>query len=152
MPKSLSGRCLCGAITYEASGDPQIVAHCYCVDCRKSSGTGHGTHVMMPEGVVSVSGDLKLYDRPADSGNVVSRGFCGNCASPILSKNSAMAGMVFLRASSLDDPNAVSPSISVYASRAPKWDQVDDALPAFAEMPDGGPKAAMKAAPKAELD
>lgn len=143
MTKSLKGRCLCGAVSYKGSGDPQIVAHCYCIDCRKSSGTGHGTHVAMPESAVSVLGDLIFYERPADSGNVVSRGFCRSCASPILSKNSAMAGMVFLRASSLDDPDTVTPAMSVYASRAPQWDQPDSALPAFAEMPEGGPKTAV---------
>lgn len=139
MSKTLKGRCLCGAISYEATGDPQMVGHCYCVDCRKSSSTGHGTHVAMAEGGVTMTGDLKFYERPADSGNVVSRGFCGNCAAPILSKNAAMAGLVFLRASSLDDPDAVTPAMSVYTSRAPKWDQPDGALPAFAEMPEGGP-------------
>lgn len=144
MPDMLKGGCLCGAVRYEASASPQIVGHCYCVDCRKTSGTGHATHAVLPEASLVVKGDVKFYDRPADSGNIVSRGFCENCGSAVYSRNSGMPGMAFLRASSLDDPDAVFPSLIVYASRAPRWDKLDDALPAFAEMPEGGPQKVME--------
>lgn len=144
MSKVLKGGCLCGAVTYEAREAPQIVGHCYCVDCRKTSGTGHGTHAALPEGALTVNGEVKFYDRAADSGNIVSRGFCGRCGSAIFSRNSGMPGMAFLRASSLDDPDAITPSMIVYASRAPAWDKLDDALPAFAEMPEGGPQEVLE--------
>ena len=138
MTGNLKGGCLCGAVSYEAKADPMVVAHCHCVDCRKSSGTGHGTHAALPEDAVEFSGEINFYDSPADSGNVVSRGFCPTCGSAIFSRNSAMPGMAFLRASSLDDPDAVTPSMIVYASRAPNWDKMDETLPSFAEMPEGG--------------
>ncbi len=57
------------------------------------------------------------------------------------STNSAMDGLVFLRASSLDDPNVITPGLIVYASRAAAWDHLDPALPAFPEMPEGGPQS-----------
>ncbi|MGD2134050.1 MAG: GFA family protein [Maricaulaceae bacterium] len=140
MADGFSGSCLCGAVSYTSVNDPQVVAHCHCVDCRKSSGTGHCTHIVAPEDGFSVSGEVKFYDRAADSGNVVSRGFCPTCGCAVYSKNSAMPGVVFPRASSLDNPDVVSPSMVVYASRAPAWDYVDPALPSFPEMPEGGPQ------------
>lgn len=143
MATNLKGGCLCGNVTYETDAEPQVVGHCHCVDCRKTSGTGHGTHVGLPEAALRVKGEMKFYDHPADSGHVVSRGFCGNCGSAILSRNSAMTGMAFVRASSLDDPNSVTPQMIVYASRAPTWDKMDPALPSFAEMPEDGPAAAV---------
>jgi hypothetical protein len=139
MSESFSGGCLCGAVRYQSSIGPQFVGHCHCVDCRKSSGTGHCTHVVISEDAFTVSGEVKFYDRPADSGNIVSRGFCPNCGSPIYSKNSGMPGVVFPRASSLDDPEIAKPQMVVYASRAPSWDYVDGALPAFPTMPEGAP-------------
>lgn len=143
MPKILKGGCLCGAVTYETQAEPQIVGHCHCVDCRKSSGTGHGTHVGLLETDLTIEGAMKFYDHAADSGNIVSRGFCANCGSAILSRNTAMTGMAFVRASSLEDPDAVTPQMIVYASRAPSWDKMDPSLPSFAEMPEAGPAAAM---------
>ena len=88
----------------------------------------------------SVTGAVTFYDRAADSGNIVSRGFCGKCGSPIYSKNSAMAGIVFPRASVLDDPEIAKPQMIVYASRAPSWDHMSHALPAFPIMPESGPQ------------
>lgn len=143
MTKSLKGGCLCGAVAYEASGEPAIVGHCHCVDCRKTSGAGHATHIAISEKAVRVTGALASYARPADSGNIVERYSCQTCASPIYSTNSGTPGMIFLRASSLDDPDRITPQMIVYASRAPKWDVMDPALPSFAEMPEGGPKSVM---------
>ena len=140
MTNGFKGGCLCGAVRYESSVDAQVVAHCHCVDCRKSSGTGHCTHIVIPQDGFSISGEVKTYDRPADSRNIVSRNFCPNCGSPVFSTNAGMPGMIFPRASSLDDPDLVKPQMTVYASRAPAWDQPDPALPAYPEMPEGGPE------------
>ena len=120
-----------------------LSAHCHCTDCRKASGTGHATHIVIPEAAFELSGDVKTFDKPADSGNIVSRAFCGTCGSAIHSTNSGMPGMVFVRASSLDDLDAIAPIMSVYASRAAPWDPVAAGLPFFDEIPEGGPQAVL---------
>ena len=94
----------------------------------------------MPAGGFSDTGEVRFFDKPADSGNMVSRGFCPTCGSAVYSTNSAMDGLVFPRASSLDDPNVITLGLIVYASRAAAWDHLDPALPAFPEMPKGGPQ------------
>ena len=145
MTQALEGGCLCSSVRYSANAQPMMVGHCYCVDCRKSSGTSHCTHAAVPDASLSVSGEIKFYERPADSGNLVSRGFCPACGSAILSRNSGMPGMTFIRVSSLDDPEAVAPQMTVYAARAPSWAVLDRARPVFDIMPQGGPAAAMQA-------
>ena len=45
---------------------------------------------------------------------------------------------------SLDDPNAITPGLIVYASRAAAWDHLDPVLPAFPEMPEGLPQSAIE--------
>ena len=135
MTGKLSGGCLCGAVTYEAAGEPAVVGHCYCDDCRKSSGTAHCTHVGIVADLLTLSGRLQSYDKPADSGNVITRSFCPECGSPIHSANSGMPGMLFLRASSLDNLDNIRPQMTVYAARAPAWAQLDRSGPIFDEMP-----------------
>ena len=141
MTDTIAGRCLCGKIAYTISTRPVVTGHCYCVDCRKSSGTGHCTHALVADDAVRIEGKLKFYDHPADSGNIVSRGFCADCGCPILSKNSGMPGMTALRTSSLDDPDMVSPQMAVYTSKAPAWDRPDPSLTIFPLGPDGGEAA-----------
>jgi hypothetical protein len=91
--------------------------------------------MIVPESALTVSGELRFYDSTADSGNIVSRGFCPNCGSAIYSKNAAMPGMLFVRASSLDDPDVFRPRMIVFTDRAAKWDHMDSSLPSFAAMP-----------------
>ncbi len=129
-----TGGCLCGRVRY-AGTEELGGGHCHCTDCRKSSGTGHCSHMIAPQQSFDVSGEVRFYDAPADSGNVVSRGFCPNCGAPVYSTNAGMPGMVFVRASSLDDPEVFNPRMVVYTDRAASWDHVDPALPAFAAMP-----------------
>lgn len=132
---NISGGCLCGAVRYEGAAEPMIAGQCYCTDCRRASGTGHGAHLAVPDAAISVTGDLTFFDKPADSGSMVSRGFCPTCGSAVYSTNSGMPGAMFIRASSLDDPEVFQPMVAVYTSRAPSWDKVPDGIPGFDEMP-----------------
>lgn len=140
MTNSFSGGCLCEAVRYESRAEPVVTGHCHCIDCRKSSGTGHCSHAGVPKQAVTVTGEVSIYDRPADSGNVVSRAFCPKCGAPVYSTNASMPDMLFIRASSMDDPETFKPQVVVYTSRAPSWDHVDPNLPSFATMPEGGPE------------
>ena len=136
MATEFSGGCLCGAVRFESRVAPQVAGHCHCVDCRKSSGTGHCSHVGVPADAVTITGETTSYDRAADSGNMVTRHFCPTCGSPVYSTNGAFEGMVFLRASVLDDPEVFSPQMVVYASRAASWDAIKTDLPQYPKNPD----------------
>ncbi len=140
MPTEFSGQCLCGAVSYQSEAEPVVAGHCHCIDCRKSSGAGHCSHMGVPETAVTITGKLTVYECPADSGNIVSRAFCPACGAAVYSVNSSMPDMIFLRASSLDDPEMFKPMVVVYASRAPSWDHMDPDLPSFGTMPEGGPQ------------
>ena len=36
-PKPITGRCLCGAVTYSVDADPVIQAACHCTDCQRQT-------------------------------------------------------------------------------------------------------------------
>ena len=114
-----------------------MAGHCHCEDCRRSSGSGHSSHMGVPATSVTLTGEVKGYSRPADSGHVVTRFFCPTCGAALYSLNDAMPGMMFLRASTLDDLEVFKPQMHVYASRAASWDQRAEGLPAFEIMPPG---------------
>lgn len=144
------GGCLCEAVRYDSAVEPVVTGHCHCVDCRKSSGSGHCSHMGVPKAAVTVTGQVACYERPADSGNLVSRAFCPTCGAAVYSTNSAMPDLLFIRASSLDDPEVFKPHMIVYASRAPSWDHMDPDLKSYAEMPGGGPQEVIAKSRSAE--
>ena len=135
MTTTLTGNCLCGQVRFSSEGGAQMAAHCHCMDCRKASGAGRCTHVVVAEAGFMLTGPVRRFDKPADSGAIVTRVFCETCGSPICSMNERMPGMVFIRAGALDDPDAVTPGMTVYASRAPRWDRTDNTVPRFEVMP-----------------
>ena len=131
---AFEGGCLCGKARYRAEEETGG-GHCHCLDCRRSSGTGHCSHMIVPEAAFQVTGEVRFFDKPADSGNMISRGYCPDCGSPIYSTNAGMPGFIFVRASSLDNPEVFKPQMVVYTDRAASWDRLGDALPSFPAMP-----------------
>ena len=86
---------------------------------------------------VTISGETKVFDKPSDSGNMIGRVFCPTCGSIVYATNSAAPQALFLRASSLDDPEGFQPQMVVFTASGPSWDTLDPALPQFEAMPPG---------------
>ena len=136
MSAALTGGCECGAIRYECSAEPIMAGHCHCRSCQKASGTGHSSHMMVLRAATTITGEAAVYERKADSGNTVRRGFCPRCGSPVWGESSGFPDVLVLRAGSLDDPERFRPGAVVYAANAPGWDHMDPALRSFAKMPE----------------
>lgn len=134
MSDRLTGGCLCGAVRYNCEAAPKTTVHCYCDDCRRIGGTGHATHTVFPAEGFSLIGDVTEYVKTADSGRSINRRFCPVCGSAIFHTRDGMDGLVVIRTSSLDDPEAVQPERAIYVSRAISWDQVDWNLECHDEM------------------
>jgi hypothetical protein len=59
--KRYSGGCLCGALRYEAKGEPLFAGHCYCADCRKASGSGFIPFMGFASSAVQFSGQTRIF-------------------------------------------------------------------------------------------
>lgn len=108
---------------------------CQCADCRRNSGTGHGSKFGVSRTTLTLSGELKFYETSSETGNVVRRGFCPNCGSPIIAESNGNPDLVAIAAGSLDQPELFQPSIVLYASSAVPWDYIDPQLSKFDKMP-----------------
>jgi hypothetical protein len=135
MAKTLKGGCSCGAIRYEVTADPIMTGQCQCLNCQQGSGTGHTSMMMFPRAGIKVTGAAKEFQLKADSGNTVTRGFCGTCGSPIYGKTTGMPDGMAIHVGSLDDPSVFTPQFIVYTARGHAWDRLDPALPKFERMP-----------------
>ncbi len=136
MATQITGGCLCGAVRYECSADPIFAANCYCRDCQHSSGTAMASVMLVPKPAFKLTkGQLKHYEVTGESGGRVSRGFCGDCGSPIISLISASSEMLAIKAGSLDDTKLFNPMVNVYMASAPGWAPVLPHLPKFDKQP-----------------
>jgi hypothetical protein len=131
----LTGRCLCGACSYEVDGDPLVVAHCYCVDCQRLSGAGHTTGAMFPEASLAIQGTLTSFSLTSGSGSTVTRLFCGRCGSSLFGKNTGMPGFITVAVGTADPPDNLTPQVAIFARTRRPWDIIDPTVETFDEQP-----------------
>lgn len=136
MSRAYIGGCACGAIRYEARGEPVFQNHCQCRDCQRRSGGGHGSYLTFSgRADVVTTGEAAVWSVVADSGNEKSHAFCATCGAPVYLTFSAMPDLVAVHAGSLDEPERFKPQAVTYATRGLDWDRIDPSLPAFPTMP-----------------
>ena len=131
---SISGRCACGAVHYEADAPPGMALQCHCRDCQRATGTGHASMAMFPRASFRLHGELNYHSVTTDLGHSARRGFCPRCGSPVVAEPGAVPHLIAVHAASLDDPSLFAPVAVLYAKRAPDWDRTDAALPKFETM------------------
>ena len=131
----LAGGCHCGAVRYEARGEPFHATFCHCADCRRVAGAPVVAWFSVArEGFRVVSGRMRTYA----SSPGVERGFCGECGTALTYAADTSPGEIDVTTASLDDPARVPPWDHVkFASRLP-WVVPGDGLPRFAGGRDEG--------------
>ena len=122
MSVPFEGGCLCGAVRYRCSAEPDRVYYCHCTNCRKVSGTAFNTGVMVRrETFELLTGEPRSYDVPADSGNVVSHAFCPTCGGQLYVSSSGRPTHLSIKAGSLDDPSWLQPVGRIWSQSAQPW-------------------------------
>jgi hypothetical protein len=118
-----TGRCLCGKISYELTGDVIATAICHCDHCQRQSGGAFSVNLIAMENQLSVSGDLSTYEDRGENNDAVYvyRNFCGSCGSPIYSAMIEPAGLIAVKAGTLDDKSGVAPGIEAWCEHKQPW-------------------------------
>jgi hypothetical protein len=118
-----TGRCLCGAVSYELGGDLIATAVCHCEHCQRQSGGAFSVNLIAHESQLAVSGDLTTYEDRGEHGDdvYVRRRFCGSCGSPIVSELAKSAGIIAVKAGTLDDRSTVQPTIEAWCEHRQPW-------------------------------
>ena len=79
-PETDTGGCLCGAVRFQAMGEPVITGHCHCADCRRHNGGPVVTLVVFEANKVRfTAGERKIYQSSLGIG----RAFCDQCGTPL---------------------------------------------------------------------
>jgi hypothetical protein len=121
--KNLTGRCLCGAVTYQLTGDLIATAVCHCDHCQRQGGSAFSVNLIAHQSQLSVSGELKTFGDKGDSGDTVHvrRRFCGQCGSPIVSELVQPDGIIAVKAGTLDHKANVAPTVEAWCVDRQPW-------------------------------
>jgi len=109
----VTGGCLCGNVRILASGEPNRVGICHCLDCRKHHGAVFHASAIFPEDAVTIEGETRDY---------AGRHFCPRCGSSVFGRS---GGEIEVNLGSLDGPNQFVPTYELWTIRRESW------LPSF---------------------
>ena len=124
-----TGRCLCGAVTYEVRGLLRDVVLCHCVECRRWSGTAAGAFASAHDDDLVVTGDTLRWIESPESNRHAQRAFCASCGSSLFWR-AADAERTGIAAGTLDPPTGLGRAAHIYVSDAADWDELPtDGLP-----------------------
>lgn len=121
-PGMATGRCLCGAVTYEL-GDVMATVVCHCDHCQRQSGSAFSLNLITHTSQLTIDGELRTYVERGENGDdeYVYRKFCGTCGSPIVSELAKTDGVVAVKAGTLDDRSGVVPTVEVWCEKRQPW-------------------------------
>lgn len=137
MQVPFTGGCACGAIRYRCTAAPRYMGNCHCRDCQQATGGGYFAGVLvMADEFELPQGEPRWYERTADRGHTMRRGFCADCGSPLFLINGINDKVRLMYAGSLDDPSWYAPSRDIYVASAQPWDLMHADLPKFDGMPE----------------
>lgn len=101
--------CLCGNVRVTASGQPDRVGICHCMDCRKHHGALFHSSAIFSCDVVTVEGETSEYR---------GRHFCPRCGSSVFGRS---GDEVEVNLGSLDRPDQFVPTYELWTVRREAW-------------------------------
>lgn len=107
--ETVTGGCLCGAVRFEASGEPARVGVCHCLDCRKHHGALFFAAAIFPAEQVTIKGE---------SASWAGRHFCPRCGSSVFALN---ANEIEVHLGALDEPDRFIPTYELWTVRRESW-------------------------------
>jgi hypothetical protein len=128
----VEGGCYCGGVRYRAEGEPLLKAECFCRECQYVTGGNSVLIMAMPvEGFKITKGATKAFARP-DLEKPVSREFCPECGTHMITRAPSFPAGVILKVGSMDDPSQYGGPVSAhYACDAYDHHRLPDHIPVF---------------------
>jgi hypothetical protein len=124
----LNGGCACGAVRYEALGEPFHRTLCHCKDCRQATGAPAVAWF-------SVHADALRWVRGQPrwrrSSLPVERGFCADCGTQLVYRHAGFPDEVDVTTCSLDDPEQAAPADHTQSASRLRWLHLADDWPVF---------------------
>ena len=134
----ITGRCLCGGVSYQAKG-PTVFVACHCRDCRYVSGGAPASIlVAQTNGFALLSGAdlIQSYTVAGESGHKVMREFCRSCGTPLFERLEILEpDAMLIKVGTVDNQDDLKVEATAWTKSAPAWATIDEHTELFEGNP-----------------
>ncbi len=133
----VEGSCQCGQVSYKLNQPPKMVVACHCIECQKLSTAPFSVTAVVGTEDIEFDGELKEWQRLAESGNKNYAKFCPECGNRVYHFNpdDQSTLKLKLKASTPTNHDVFEPTVHVWVSEKQDWYQLPDGIKAFDKQP-----------------
>jgi hypothetical protein len=139
---TVTGACLCGAVSYTIKGDPFFSCICYCIDCRRVSGSPFISILGVTKDNFKLKNEEEALKHIKHNAAISAKGthkrqsFCKECGSVVFGGTYGEQEWYTVYAGTLDAEfkDEWPPTIAMFAKHKPKWAKIEG-LVEFDGMP-----------------
>lgn len=131
-----TGGCYCGAVRYEATGEPALKGQCHCRECQYFAGGEVNLFMAMPSSGFRYTKGQPAAFRRDDLPAPVTREFCANCGTQLVTRAPSLEQFVIIKVGTLDDPERYGgPEMAIFTVDKRSFHTLPAGIPAFERMP-----------------
>lgn len=142
MADSLSGRCMCGGVSYVIDGPVRDVWNCHCDRCRRWTGHFTAAAGCRRDHLRLIADDTLEWYHPNEWSDVA-YGFCQRCGSSLFwqvvavppGESEHKLGTIEIWAGTLDPPTGLSTELVIYAEDASDYHTLDISIETHSHDP-----------------
>ncbi|MDG5747341.1 GFA family protein [Qipengyuania sp. XHP0207] len=136
MKGELTGKCLCGAVTYTLREAFRLKPYaCHCTECQTRTGSAFSEHMLFMLSDLELNGDLDVARYTQPSGAQSEIFCCAICKARIYAVNNTREGMASLRCGTLDNSASVVPAAHLWVRSKQPWIGLPEGAKAMDEQP-----------------
>jgi hypothetical protein len=126
--RKLTGKCFCGAVSYEVADEFLYAANCHCSNCRRTTGSAFKPFagIERDKFQLAVNNDRLLIYGDASGHDA----HCGRCGS-LLYSLVRDGGYVHIPMGTLVNEPTIRPNAHIFVGSKAKWFTITDDLPQY---------------------
>ena len=130
-----TGGCACGGVHYALTATPMYVHCCHCRWCQRETGSAFAINALVETDCIKVlDGAPTPIKTPSESGGGQTIVRCPQCHVALWSHYPGIGeSIAFLRAPTLDNPDAITPDIHIFTASKQPWVTLGDNIPIMNE-------------------
>ncbi len=132
--RTVTARCLCGAISYEIKGEFGPAFNCHCWKCRRWHGSAFRSRASVGTDQFRWLSGVELVSR-YNSSEHVTKCFCSVCGSNLISTYDDRPEVIGVPLGALEQDPGVAPRAHIFVGSKSPWYEITDDLPQHDEWP-----------------